>query len=604
MAAATDEALNSTQALASVVFLLLLLVPVAAAAAAVIKRRYARAVVALQAATARAGLAGQAASADTPAAEVAPEDLSAARAGLRQPAEPLTFDLNGESDGAARSSDAGAEATPRLALALRLRRRVLTAQLITGALLWAWLLLCLALAVGSYDQLAPSEAPAPQTSGWGWTALLPLLGLPPAIAWALQAGVRERRLWSFFAAGTLVLGASLLTTGIGWRASGGFMLGCAFVGLLVATFTRPAVRGAGPPLMAALSLCVLLVSLALFGLAALETRAAASAGPGHGDLWLAIGLGVGGLLLGALGAWRLLVRLARRYAERRYSEQQLALGTYWGLIVGFVAGFVLLLSFEERTGTVMRWFALLILAGWLIWRWRLARRLRRVLADAPPTLPALLLLRVFKPSGASEAFNDRLLSRWRFAGPVWMIAGPDLAGAQMEPDEFLAYARGTLADRFIAEARQVPQALAGLRDGQRDPDGRCRVHELFCSNLSWQPVARALMQQAGAVLLDLRGFTPQRLGTRFELAELLRSVPLARVRLLVGPDQDLTLLQSQIQAIWAEVGGQRDEALGAARLRLIALPDDGAETLMRLMRELEGAMVESPGPAGTAGRGA
>ena len=54
------------------------------------------------------------------------------------------------------------------------------------------------------------------------------------------------------------------------------------------------------------------------------------------------------------------------------------------------------------------------------------RPMNTVLASAPPRSP-LLLLRVFKPSGRSEAFMDRFLARWRFAAPVWMIGGPDLA---------------------------------------------------------------------------------------------------------------------------------------------------------------------------------
>jgi hypothetical protein len=66
-------------------------------------------------------------------------------------------------------------------------------------------------------------------------------------------------------------------------------------------------------------------------------------------------------------------------------------------------------------GAMLLMLLMLLVAAWASWR---------------------MLLRVFKPSERSEAFIDRFLARWRFAGPVWMIAGPDLAGAFMEPTNF------------------------------------------------------------------------------------------------------------------------------------------------------------------------
>jgi hypothetical protein len=135
---------------------------------------------------------------------------------------------------------------------------------------------------------------------------------------------------------------------------------------------------------------------------------------------------------------------------------------------------------------------------------------------------------------------------------VWMIAGPDLAGAYMEPDEFFAFLRRRLHERFITRSDQLPQALAAM-DNARDPDGRFRVSELFCANTTWQATVLALIERAGVVMLDLREYTPERAGTHFELEELLRRAPLHKVLLVVGPHDDLPQIQAGIADIWRSV---------------------------------------------------
>lgn len=253
-----------------------------------------------------------------------------------------------------------------------------------------------------------------------------------------------------------------------------------------------------------------------------------------------------------LAAW-----FKRRYAARRFSELQLTLGAYRGLITMFTLGMVLLMSFESRTGAAMEWIALAILLLW--WLWRLAQRaaLWLVRRRVPAPLGALLMPRVFKPSGRSEAFTDRFLARWRFATPVWMIAGPDLAR------------------RFITSADEVDSQMAELAGG-RDPDSRFRVGELFCSDTTWKPAVHALIDQAGAVLLDLREFTSERAGTRYELEELLRRGALAELIVLVDAHDDLAALESEIQGIWRSVAAPDDRR----QLRLITV-GSGSDSEMR-----------------------
>ena len=199
---------------------------------------------------------------------------------------------------------------------------------------------------------------------------------------------------------------------------------------------------------------------------------------------------------------------------------------------------------------------LAVVITWLLWRWLQAAALRAVLRTADPSIGPLLLLRVFKPSGRSQAFTDRFFAYWRFAAPVWMIAGPDLAGAYMEPDEFFRYLRGRLREHFIADPGEVAPRVATL-DRLRDPDGRFRVTEVYCTADTWQPTVLEMMARAGVILLDLREYAGTRLGTRYELTEVLRRAPLQKVLVLVGSRDDVTGLRAEIESIWRDVGRSR-----------------------------------------------
>ncbi len=539
----SGDDLNTTQWAAVIVVLLLLLVPVAVALAAWFKRRYAVAVVALQASMAR------------PLAVAAPPEPAATQPA--HPAPALRIDVRRAEDPEPRAGDgaAGGGATiDPTRPARRLRRRVMVVQFFSGLLYWWALLLCMGLALVVLSQaMGTLDDPGAELGAVATNMIVwPLLLLPAALAWAFQAGVRESRVWAAAGLSMAAFGLGITMGGVGWLASTAFALGCALLAAMLAAFMRPAVRGAGPPLVAAFTVGLFVACALIFVIAQFDDSSADEAVTAR-EWALAAGALVPVLGVAALASWRMLLRLARRYGEKRFSELQLALGAYWALVTAFAAGIVLFMSFEDKTGHSMEWFALAIVLLWLLWRWLQRAALWLACRRAPPPLGALLLLRVFKPSNRSEAFTDRFLAHWRFAAPVWMIAGPDLAGAFMEPDEFFAFLGRRLGERYVADPAQVAPRLAAMDDA-RDPDGRFRVNEMFCANSTWQPVVLALIERAGVVLLDLREYTQQRAGTRFELAELLRRAALHKVLVIVGANDDVDKVRAEIASIWQEVG--------------------------------------------------
>ena len=163
----------------------------------------------------------------------------------------------------------------------------------------------------------------------------------------------------------------------------------------------------------------------------------------------------------------------------------------------------------------------------------------------------MLLLRVFGYQTRTESLFDHVAQRWRFRGPVQLVAGLDLARRAVDPDDMLAFVNGRLGDRYVAAPAELPGRLAAI-DVARDPDGRYRVNEVYCRADTWRPAVRALLGVSDTVLMDLRGFSARSVGCRFELEQLVRCVPADRIVLICDRTTALRLLGEVLSAAWTK----------------------------------------------------
>jgi hypothetical protein len=132
---------------------------------------------------------------------------------------------------------------------------------------------------------------------------------------------------------------------------------------------------------------------------------------------------------------------------------------------------------------------------------------------------SLLVLRVFSHSRRSDRLLDKVQTSWRYAGPVLQIGGPDLARLNINPYEFALFLGMRTHQLFLPGEVTKERLLSGL-DLAPDREGRFRIAEVFCFDSAWRSTVQALIETSDAILLDLRGFGPQREGTAFELAQL------------------------------------------------------------------------------------
>ena len=375
---------------------------------------------------------------------------------------------------------------------------------------------------------------------------------PAVLAAGLVAFVdRKERvlLASLYLAILLAVGCIALVRNPGLTAAGliFFFLGVNVPAvLLLIAFLRRNVRAVGPLVLSFVLTGVagafIAVQLAGASEAFLRGLVAAGGIVGLGARGLFVLLHAAGFAAFAVLGWRLLGWVGRRYEQKRISEQSLTIDSM-----------VLLFSVVHSVGYVFDGWAYVLAAPGSVLAFKLAVRLSFRLAAAPrATGPVMLLLRVFALGPRSEALFRRLSLRWLHSGSIALIAGPDLATATVEPHEFFAFLGRRLARQFIEGPAALDHRLSRL-DLLPDPDGRYRVNEFFCHRDTWQVTMTRLAGLSQAVLMDLRGFSPANQGCRWELEQLLASIPLGRVLFVIDGTTDVAFLREGFAELCARI---------------------------------------------------
>jgi hypothetical protein len=285
----------------------------------------------------------------------------------------------------------------------------------------------------------------------------------------------------------------------------------------------------------------------LFRLAALTSTEAAYYGA-----FMVMSLPIGAI------AWWLLRRAAGAFRRKRFSDVQLVVDCWW-LIVSAAGAIVLAARMGPRgvAGAAAAFAVYRALVAIGLWGWRIDRvRPRR-----------LLLLRVFGYRARTEALFDRVAQRWRFRGPVQLVAGVDLATRTPDPGDILNLLAGRTAEQYVTDPEALARRLDAL-DVEPDPDGRFRVNEVYCHDHTWRPALGALLDRSDRVLIDVRSFSARNHGGVFELEQLVWRLPSEAIVLVVDRSTDLPRLAEILDASWraARAAGR---ARGDGRLALV-----------------------------------
>ncbi len=232
-----------------------------------------------------------------------------------------------------------------------------------------------------------------------------------------------------------------------------------------------------------------------------------------------------------LVAWWPLKRLGRllaqAYARKALSELMVLFTAVWGISL-------LMHALSAASALGLAGAVMLLPLAWIPLVMTITWRRHRAALDRPPTL---LVLRVFQHDERIQALFDHVIERWRLTGNTVLIAGTDLVERTLDADDIFTFIDGRLDSRFIQRLSDIAPRLAEF-DLTPDAEGRYRVNECYCHDVTWQQALAALVERSDVALMDLRSFKAHNEGCRYELGELARAARIARVVVLTDGDTD------------------------------------------------------------------
>jgi hypothetical protein len=180
--------------------------------------------------------------------------------------------------------------------------------------------------------------------------------------------------------------------------------------------------------------------------------------------------------------------------------------------------------------------ALLFLTGhWFATEWAISRTMRRFPLPGPRRL---VMLRVF----GSPSFDDlvALIRPWLRVGLIEHLEGYDTVGKNREVQA--AVDTGDVDRVLVTNFAEMRLRMARA---SADPDSALlfQRHTFQCTEATWHEAIQAMLGHADAVLMDLSSLSETNQGCAWELAQLLRRVPLSQVTLLVNDSTDLACLR-------------------------------------------------------------
>jgi hypothetical protein len=243
--------------------------------------------------------------------------------------------------------------------------------------------------------------------------------------------------------------------------------------------------------------------------------------------------------------WLLLRYMARRLWQAQTSDLMFTIDSWW-LLITLVEMLLFISGMQAAAVSVLLAFVAYKIVVVIGLRWSRAQ----ATDERPPTL---LLLRVFGHARRTERLMDEIGLRWRYVGPINLIAGTDIATSFLEPDELVQFLGGHLGDAYVANSSTLSAKLQRASRGA-SADGRHGVNDFFCRDNTWRACVDALATSSDAVLMDLRSFSAANRGCEFELGLLLEHVALEKITFLVDSTTDVAHLEKVLAAMWQQHG--------------------------------------------------
>ena len=198
----------------------------------------------------------------------------------------------------------------------------------------------------------------------------------------------------------------------------------------------------------------------------------------------------------------------------------------------------------------------------------------------------IAFLRLFENQPRMRTFIE---GPWREFGYVYFLR----SAAAVTPREYnWAKRTGEFAALFVSSREQL---LAVLETGDPRPHGRGRhtfrsvgpmtirgrdrygsypLRAVLCHGAFWKEAVDILLDRVDLVVLDLSGLTPDNLGTRYELQQVVDRVAIERILFLADELSDRRFLTELLLDVWSRMAAGSPNATPEARSAHVAVTDD------------------------------
>jgi hypothetical protein len=285
------------------------------------------------------------------------------------------------------------------------------------------------------------------------------------------------------------------------------------------------------------------------------------------------------ILIGSLVAWQTLRIFKKFNNKHQITPLQLFADAYL-LIFGL---FHASLSASEGNSAYIVYFC-----SFLAYKF-VAILLFRLLSKKEETNSKLLYLRVFDLGEKTENLFKAIETEWRYAGPIQLITGPDLAHSTVEPHEIITYLAGNLKESFSTNKSKVEQNLSNI---YLKPllDNSYQTNEMFCDNGHWKDVLVGLLKNTDIVLMDLRSFDKKYAGCSYEIKQLCYLLDLSKCLFIVDNNTNRPFLENIFIDCFAELPydspNAKKEVTTVNCFELNTLNDESSFEIFQLLVEL------------------
>lgn len=171
----------------------------------------------------------------------------------------------------------------------------------------------------------------------------------------------------------------------------------------------------------------------------------------------------------------------------------------------------------------------------------------RFLQGRQGRLKRLVFLRVFGDRRRGHFLFRHIAPRWKGLGSITCIAAPDVSVHQLEADIGFDILFGRLRQRFLTRDE------AGVIGRHINSEALGMVWEDHCFDDTWMSAVQSMLTQNAIVLMDLRGFGPQREGCIYEMSVLRDNISMGAVVFLIDETTDFEFLKSTLDQLWKTI---------------------------------------------------